>query len=60
MPDAPGAGNNAASDSGMGCSGIEMTIFEVVISGNIAGHVGGAIGNSNACGAYCKKHQRKW
>ena len=51
----PVARNNAASGSGMVCSGIEMPVFEVVISCNIARRVGGAVGNSNACHTYCEK-----
>ena len=55
MPTVPTTRNIVASGSGMVCSGIKMPIFEVVISCNIVGRVGGAIGNSNACYTCCKK-----
>ena len=41
MPAAPAARKNAASSSGMKCSGIEMPAFEAVISCDITGRVGG-------------------
>ena len=60
MPTAPTTRNIAASGSAMGCSSIEMSVFEAVISCNITGHVGGAAGDSNAYWACCKKHRGKW
>ena len=45
MPAASAARKNAASSSGMKCSGIEMPAFEAVISCDTAGLVGGAAGN---------------
>ena len=60
MPIGPAARNIAASGSGMGCSSIEMSVFEAVISCNITRRVGGATGGSNARRACCKKHRSKW
>ena len=59
MPVGPAARKNAARGSGMVFSGIEMPAFEVVISCNITGLVGGAAGNSKACWACCQKHRGK-
>ena len=60
MPTRLAARNIMGSGSGMVCLGIEMPIFEAMISCDRIGHVGGTAGNSNAYWACCKKHCGKW